>query len=173
VTKGVLVDYQTTREQAAWLAPYYHAIGHPVRSHGCAGSGAGRDVTMQHRPNLRLLPGANDASFDALVKDIPKGIAVLQVQADMDQQLLNGSGLPVVMRQITNGRLGPYITNGGILFRTPEFWRNLAALGGPSSERWMGLASGKGQPYQSTRHSVGAVPAIIKDVRVMDVTRKA
>ena len=34
ITKGVLVDdYQTTREQAAWLAPWYTQHGLPIQSH--------------------------------------------------------------------------------------------------------------------------------------------
>jgi TldD protein len=172
VTNGVLVDFQTTREQAAWLAPYYQKIGKPVRSHGCAGADSAMNITLQHAPNFRVLPGGTDVGFDDLVANVKKGIAVLHLETEMDQQQLNGTAYPL-MREIKNGKLGRFIQFGCIAFRAPELWKKLVAIGGPSSERWYGFARGKGQPWQETTHSVGAVPARISDVRVFDVRFKA
>ena len=172
VTNGVLTDFQTTREQAAWLAPYYAKTHRAVRSHGCAGSDSGLSITMQHSPNLRVVPGSQNTSFDDLVSDVRNGAAVMSLAIEMDQQQLNGVAYPV-MRKITRGKLGSFITGAGITFRSPELWKNLIALGGPSSERWYGLQRDKGQPIQQTTHSVGAVPGLIQDVRVFDTLRKA
>src|SRR4051794_12665880 len=36
ISKGIFVDYHTTREQALWLDWYYKKLGKPTRSHGCS-----------------------------------------------------------------------------------------------------------------------------------------
>lgn len=173
VTEGILVDYQTTREQATWLAPYYAKAKKPVQSRGCAGAESGLAMTMQHSPNLRVLPGAHDTSFESLVSNTARGIAVMSVVYNqMDQQQLNGMCY-ATLRQIRNGKLGPFITNGAIVFRAPEFWKSLMAIGGPASERWYGFTRSKGEPAQFTTHSVGAVPGKVRNVRVIDLQRKA
>jgi TldD protein len=172
VNKGVLVDYQTTREQAAWLAPYYAKTGKPVRSHGCASTQSAVDVTLQNAPNLQLQPGQQDVTFADLVANTEKGIAVLDLMATMDSQRLNGIGLGT-MREITKGKLGRRIVNGAITFRAPELWKNLTGLGGPTSTRWFGMRSRKGEPVQSNVHSVGAVPAKFANTAIIDYTRKA
>jgi TldD protein len=171
VKDGVLVDFQTTREQADWLAPYYKKINHPAKSHGCAGSASALTLTMQHAPNLQLMPGTTDMRFDDLVADVNKGIAVMSMDVNMDQQQLTGVGYAQV-RKIVNGKLGPYLDGAGIQFRASELWKRLTAVGGAKETRWYGFERGKGQPWQQTTHSVGAVPARINNVDLIDVMRK-
>jgi len=172
IDKGVLVDYQTTREQAAWLAPYYQRAGRPMQSHGCAAAGSALDITMQHAPNLALQPGSDHVTFDSLVAATEKGVAVLDLDISMDQQQLNGMASGT-MREISRGKLGRYLHGGTLVFRAPELWKNIVALGGPGTQRWFGHARGKGQPRQRTVHSVGAVPAKIPQLSLIDRTRKA
>jgi TldD protein len=160
VQRGVLVDYQTTREQASWLAPYYHKIGHPIRSHGCARCEAATSIPMQAAPNLQLLPGDGATTFEDLVAGTEKGLALMTVGSVlMDQQQLNGLVRPVV-RQIKNGN------------RSPDLWKNLTAIGGAGTTRWLGLARAKGQPMQRVFHSVGAVPGKITGMGVIDINRR-
>lgn len=170
VKDGVLTDFQTTREQAAWLAPYYQKKGIPVRSHGCAASESGLTSTTQLPANLRLLPGASDTSFEELVSNIRNGLAVLTLEPHMDQQQRNGVAYPV-MRQIRNGKLGPFVADAALVFQTSELWKNLIALGGRRSERWVGITRKKGEPSQEFVHSVGAVPGVIRNMRVLHGTR--
>jgi len=173
VENGILVDYQTAREQAAWLAPYYQKIGRPVRSHGCAAAGTALDITMQHAPNLTLRPGtAPSVTFDSLVAGTEKGIAIYDINVGMDQQQLNGIGSGT-MREIVHGKLGRYIRGGALAFRAPELWKNIVALGGPATQQIFGRFRGKGQPYQQTTHSISAVPAKIPQLGIIDATRKA
>jgi len=172
VKDGVLVDFQTTREQTAWISGYYDKTGKPLASHGCAGAESALRVTMQHAPNLQLMPSASETSFAQMVAETKKGVAVMSMSASMDQQQLNGVGY-AVLRKIVNGALGPYIMNGGVQFRAPELFKNLVAVGGASESRWFGMARGKGQPLQSTTHSVGAVPARIANVDIIDITHRA
>jgi len=172
VSKGLLVDYQTTREQAAWLAPYYQRAGLPVRSHGCAAASTALDLTMQQAPNLALMPGSGTATFESLVAGVEKGIALLDLSVSMDQQQLNGIGSGT-MREIVHGKLGRFINGGALVFRAPELWKSVSALGGVGTQRWYGRARGKGEPGQQMDYSVGAVPAAIPQLSLIDATRKA
>jgi len=171
VKDGALVDYQTTREQATWLAPYYQRLGRPIRSHGCANASSALAITMQHAPNLALMPGKNDTSFDDLVAGTERGIAVLSLSVRMDQQLLNGMAAGT-MREIRRGKLGRYLVGGAIVFRTPELWKNLVAIGGPRTVAWSGTARSKGEPRQRTDHSIGAVPGKITQLSLVDLRRR-
>jgi TldD protein len=173
VQDGVLMDYQTTRAQVNTLESYYSKINRPLRSHGCASSESGSTITMENLPNVQMMPGAKDTTFEELVRDTGKGVALVAVQAvPMDPQQLNGMAFGS-LREIRNGKLGRFLTGAAVEFRAPNLWKSLDAIGGPSSTRWIGLQSWKGEPRQSTFHSVGAVPARFKNVAVIDFMRKA
>ena len=176
VKDGDLVDFQTTRESAAWLAPWYARRGVPVRSHGCANAPSAIDAALQHTPNLAMRPAATEASFDTLLAGMSDGIAIRGLGVDMDWQrssgfALNGTGETY---EVKRGRRTAVIAGAGLLFRSTDLWRSLIALGGPKSQEWIGLGvSRKGEPQQATNYTVGAVPAVFRDVTVIDATRKA
>jgi TldD protein len=173
VKDGILVDYQTTRDQVAWLAPYYEKAGRPMRSHGCAMASDASQITMQNLPNLQMMPDTRETSFTDLVTGTKKGVALLDVAfIMMDPQQLNGTVVGTV-REIKNGKLGRVLNGAALVFRAPELWKSLDAIGGASSTCWSGRMSFKGQPMQQTMHSVGAVPARFKNAGITDFTRKA
>jgi len=76
VQKGIFVDYHTTREQAPVLADYYKRSGRPVRSHGCSYAQTWADVQFQRMPNVSLLPGEKEQSWDDLIAATDRGIAI-------------------------------------------------------------------------------------------------
>jgi TldD protein len=172
VDHGVLVDYQTMREQAPLLAPYYQKIGTPVRSHGCAAADSALSITMQHTPNLVLEPQSNGGSFDDLVKDTKKGLAVMEAGIQTDFQQRNGFGQGQ-LREIVNGKLGSVVAGLGFLFNTTELWNNLVALGGPGTAVQYASDDRKGEPSQSTPHSVRSVPGKVTNVTFINPRRKA
>ena len=73
VDKGLFKDYQTTREQAAWIAE----LTGVNRSHGCSFAQSWGDVQFQRMPNISLMPGSADIGLDEIVVDDPI--------ADLDQ----------------------------------------------------------------------------------------
>jgi TldD protein len=185
VQHGVLVDFQTTREQAAWLAPYYQRQGQPVRSHGCAAAEDGLSITLQHMPNLALPPSATGGDIDALVAGVKDGVWIEGGTASVDFQARTGV-LRGTMRKITNGRLDHPINGGAVLFNTIDFWKNVTAIGGAATtatlatSQYQGLLGGfvtpptaKGQPPQMTSHSTQAVAATIANQPLIDLARKA
>ena len=168
IKDGILTDFQTTREQAAWLAPYYQAHHRPVRSNGCAGSDTAMSITMQHVPNLVLAPNPIDVQQEDLVRSIKHGLLVLGGAATTDFQARNGM-VRGGLFEIRDGQVKNAV-RGMIQFNTLDLWRHVTALGGVSTlDRYEvtqysdDLAQeGKGQPRQYASHRVRAVAAMIQ-----------
>jgi TldD protein len=173
VKDGILADFQTTREGAGWLAPYYTKHGKPVRSHGCANAPSALHATMEHPPNIAIVPGRADVRLDDLVKDLDAGILVTNLTATTDFQHVNGESHGGTFYEIKHGKKVARIDGAGILFRAPNLWKSLTALGGARSLEWRGAAAVKGEPARQGLFSVGAVPARFKDVTIIDRMRKA
>ena len=196
IQNGVLMDFQTTREQAAWLAPYYEQHGRPVRSHGYAAVEDALTIPMQHMPNLALQPGAAAVRLEDLIADVQDGILMTNGSvAGIDQQARSGMLLGE-MRKIRNGRLGPLLLGGAVLFDALDLWKHVTAIGGPVTRMhnaytqysiwscfglpgvefdWQGggIRIGKGEPMQATSHTVQGVAATITDQAIIDPSRKA
>jgi TldD protein len=170
IQQGILVDYQTTREQAAWLSSYYKTRGLPIRSHGCATSDSALFIPIQHTPNLVLEPGAKDTSIDTLIGGVKRGIAVIDAHVSVDSQSASGTISGGRFREIVNGKLGRELRGRpSCLFRTTELWKSLIDLGGKTSSESVEAQSVKGEPSQSTFFTVTAVPALFRDVTLVHV----
>ncbi len=172
VKDGAVVDYASSREHTQTLASWYKSRGMPVRSNGCAASEDAMSVPLVHTPNIVMHGGAKDLDFEQLVSTVDDGIAVLGGGGFVDQQKLNGQGMPAMMYRIRKGKLAETLYGGGFWYRSPEFWKDLVAIGGERSACWRGASSDKGQPQQNTVHSVRGVAAHFKNVRVIDVQAK-
>jgi TldD protein len=169
---GILQDFQTTRESAGWLQSWYTAHGRHVQSHGCANAPSAMDVTLQHAPNLALVPGRDALDFDTLLHELRDGVAITNAQLNVDFQCLNGMAVGQTY-EVKGGTRTAIIANAGILFRSPELWKGLTALGGTRAAQRYGMSARKGEPQQSTWYSVTAVPAAFKQLSTIDVMRKA
>jgi TldD protein len=172
VTNGTLVDFQTTRESAGWLAESYATHHRPFVSHGCAAASSGIAAPLQHVPNLAIAPGREALDFDALVAGLTNGIAIKQIAVDVDFQRLNGLGGGRTY-EVKRGKRTAIIVGAGILFRAPELWKALARVGGQESLRRFGVEARKGEPAQVAFHSVTAPPAQFTQLTLIDPLRKA
>lgn len=172
VDRGVLADFQTVRESAGWLADYYAKHGRPARSHGCANVDSAVSAPMQHVPNLAIAPGRGSEDYEALLAGMSKGIALEDLDVEIDFQALNGLA-DGRFYEITKGKRTAIIANAGVLFRAPELWKSLHALGGARSARRFAAVDAKGEPRQNTVHSVTTVPGVFHDVTLIDPQRKA
>jgi TldD protein len=176
VRDGTLVDYQTTREQAAWLAPWYQKAGTPAKSHGCANAGDASYLTMQMTPNLALAPASaasTQAGYEELLAGITNGIALEGSTTTTDFQCRTGKISGGAIYQIRQGKRVAQLVNAGVLFDTAGLWKNVAAIGGPASVLHVPLRQTKGEPSQSTMHTVSSVPMVVNEMGVFDVMRKA
>lgn len=174
VQNGILNDFQTTRESATWLAPWYTQQGRPVRSHGCSRVNSAYDLPMQHVPNLSIRPGRESVGFEDLVTGVKRGVVVSDspyARARVDQQGKFGYGAGFVVREIVNGKVGAVMKDGGFLFDAITLWKNLKAIGGPQSVQAVPIGTDKGEPRQTSQYTLRAVPAAFSELAVIDTLR--
>ena len=177
VKNGTLNDFATTRESSAWLEEAYRRERAPVRSRGCSVGGedylfGGMYPQLTQTPNLVLAPGHEATDFDGLISGIAKGIATRRLAINMDFQQLNGFAFGQ-MYEIKDGKKVARLNGGGMLFRAPELWKSLTAIGGAASAHRYGMQVEKGEPAQEAYHSVTAFPVSVKDATVVDYLTKA
>jgi TldD protein len=179
IKEGVVVGFQTTRESAAWLQAAPTAQRNtPLTSKGCAAAPAADDAPLTHTPNLVLHPSTENVNFDGLIATLSKGVAFKGLDVRMDFQQLNGLGridedTGARAYEIHQGKKVARLQGVGILFRSPEFWKSLSAIGGTKSVQRTARSRTKGEPRQTTYHSVTVVPGLVRNVSVIDHTRKA
>ena len=175
IKDGVFVDYQTTREQASMLEWYYKKVGKPVRSYGCSYAQSWADVQFQRMPNVSLLPGKNDYTWEDVISQTDKGIAIVgDGSFSIDQQRYNGQFAGQCFYEIKGGKIVGMLKDVAYQFRTPEFWGSMELIGGPRSYHLGGaFGDAKGQPGQSNAISHGCVPARFKQVNIINTGRRA
>jgi TldD protein len=175
VRNGIFVDYQTTREQAPFLADYYKQANRPMRSHGCSYAQTWADVQFQRMPNVSLLPGTKEQGWDDLIAATDRGIAIMgDGSFSIDQQRYNAQFGGQLYYEIKGGKIVGMLKDVAYQMRTPEFWGSLDMIGGPKSYELGGAFNdGKGQPSQSNAVSHGCVPSRFRNVNVINTGRKA
>ncbi len=175
IKKGVVVDYQTTREQAGELAWWYQQQGKPVRSHGNSYAQSWADVQFQRMPNVSLLPGEKDLSYEDLIAATDRGIAIVgDGSFSIDQQRYNAQFGGQLFYEIRGGKIVGMLKDVAYQIRTPEFWNAMDMLGGKRSYELGGaFGDGKGQPAQSNAVSHGCPPTRHRQINVINTGRKA
>jgi TldD protein len=175
IKNGVVNDYQTTREQAAWLKWWYDSQGRDARSHGCSNADSWSSVQFQRMPNVSLLPGERDLSWDDLIAATDRGIAIIgDGSFSIDQQRYNAQFGGQLFYEIRGGKVVGMLKDVAYQMRTPEFWNAMDMLGGKASYMLGGAFNdGKGQPSQSNAVSHGCVPTRHKQINVINTGRKA
>jgi len=169
IKDGVFVDYQTTREQAAWIAP----LTGVTRSHGCSYSQSWDRVQFQRMPNVSLLPGVADLSLDDIVAATDRGIVIYgRGSYSIDQQRYNFQFGGQAFYEVRGGKVVGMLKDVAYQGNTVEFWNSMDMLGGPSAYELGGTFNdGKGQPSQANAVSHGCPPARFADVRVINTGR--
>jgi TldD protein len=175
IKNGLVNDYQTTREQANWLKWWYDAQKKPARSHGCSNADSWGTVQFQRMPNVSLLPGAKDVSYEDIIAATDRGIAIEgDGSFSIDQQRYNAQFGGQVFHEIKGGKIVGQLKDVAYQMRTPDFWNSMDMIGGQKSY-FMGGAfnDGKGQPPQSNAVSHGCVPSRFRNINVINTGRKA
>ena len=169
VQNGILKDFQTTREQVAWISD----LTGVNRSHGCSYGQTWADVQFQRMPNISLLPSERDTSLDEIISGVENGIFIKGSGAfSIDQQRYNFQFGGQSFWEIKNGRRGQMLKDVTYQARTPEFWNSMDMIGGRSTYFLGGAFNdGKGQPAQSNAVSHGCVPARFRNVAVINTGR--
>ncbi len=166
IRDGMFVDYQTTREQAAWIAPQTGI----TRSHGCAYGEDWSSMPFQRMPNVSLMPGDKDLSEDDVIGAVDRGVMVEgRGSYSIDQQRYNAQFAGQVFWEIKNGKKHRMLRDVAYVMRTPEFWNSLSLLGGAQTY-YMGASFGdaKGQPGQANAVSHGCPIAVFRNANIIN-----
>jgi TldD protein len=171
VRNGTFVDYQTTRDQAAWIAD----LTGVRRSHGCSFAQSWGDVQFQRMPNVSLMPGERDVGLDDIIAATDRGIVIKNRGSwSIDQQRYNFQFSGQVAYEVRNGKVVGMLKDVAYQARTPDFWNSMDMIGGRGSY-WLGgsFGDGKGEPSQSNSVSHGCPPARFKAVNIVNTGRQA
>ncbi len=169
IRNGIFVDYQTTREQVAWISD----LTGVERSHGCAHADSWASIPFQRMPNMNLLPGAEDLTVDDLVAATDRGVLVDgRGSYSIDQQRFNFQFGGQTFWEISGGRKTRMLRDVAYQARTTDFWNALDMLGGPSTYEMGGsFYDGKGQPGQVNAVSHGCPVARFSGIDVLNTAR--
>ncbi|MEP6692522.1 MAG: TldD/PmbA family protein [Gemmatimonadaceae bacterium] len=175
IKNGVFVDYQTTREQAPFLDWWYKQQGKPVKSHGCSYAQSWADVQFQRMPNVSLMPGAKEVSWDDIIAATDRGIAIVGDSSfSIDQQRYNAQFGGQLFYEIKGGKIVGMLKDVAYQIRTPEFWNALDMIGGEKSYMMCGaFGDAKGQPAQVNAITHGCVPSRFRNINVINTGRRA
>ena len=175
IKSGIFNDYQTTREQANWLKWWYDSQGRPTQSHGCSFGDSWSSIQFQRMPNVSLLPGEKEQSYEDIIAATDKGIAIIgDGSFSIDQQRYNAQFGGQVFYEIKGGKIVGMMKDVAYQMRTPDFWNSMDMIGGKKSYQMGGsFFDGKGQPPQINAVSHGAVPARFRNINVINTGRKA
>jgi TldD protein len=169
IKNGIVVDYQTTRDQVAWLTP----LTSRKRSHGTSYAESWADVQFQRMPNVSLLPGERDLKVDDLIAATDNGIYIVgRGSYSIDQQRYNFQFGGQVFYEVKGGKITGMLKDVAYQARTPDFWNAMDMIGGKGSYQMNGtFTDGKGQPSQSNAVSHGCPPARFKGINVLNTGR--
>ncbi len=174
IKEGRLVGLQAPREGYSWLKEYHNRKNTSFKPNGSMNSASGIDSPLVFSADLKIEPDYNNGkSIDELREGIKDGLEFKIGDVVMDFQLSTGLGIGGSVFKIHNGRRVGRVINAGSIFRTANLWKNVTHIGRAEDVMGFGFAITKGEPTQTCYHSVFSPHMVIKDMDVIDVTRKA
>ena len=169
VEKGIFKEYQTTREQASWVAP----LTGTKHSHGCSFADSWANVQFQRMPNVSLLPNEKDTTMEEIVAATDRGVIIRNHGSwSIDHQRYNFQFSGQAYHEVRNGKIVGMLKDVAYQASTPVFWNSMDMLGGKASYRLEGAFNdGKGEPQQISAISHGCPPARFKQVNIVNTGR--
>ena len=166
IRNGVFVDYQTTREQAAWIGQN--------ASHGCSYAQSWGAVPFQRMPNVSLQPGKEKLTLDELIADTKNGIlGEGRASYSIDQQRYNFQFSAQLFWEIRDGKIAGLIEDAAYQAITPEFWNSCDRICSDGYSLGGSFFDGKGEPGQVNAVSHGCTAARFRNVNIINTARKA
>ncbi len=165
IRDGIFVDYQTTREQVAWLPN--------MKSHGSAHADSWESVVFQRMPNVSLDPLDSKLTQEELMAGIKDGILIIgEGSFSIDQQRYNMQFGGQVFWEIKNGKKGEMLRDVAYQSRTSDFWNSCDGVAGKNEYLLCGVFNdAKGEPGQVNPVSHGCPPARFRQVNVINTGR--
>ncbi len=173
VKNGAITNLHSNREGTGWMKGYLERTGQPMVSHGNSYALDAFDSQTIHPADLILHADPDrDTTLTQLREQLEDGVEFKTGTGMMDFQQSTGMMTGAAFK-VKNGKRVARIVGGGIIFRTSELWKNLQALGGPSSVFSVGTGQAKRNPFKMSYSSVDTPPALFKDTSLINVKQKA
>ncbi len=157
VKDGLFVDYQSSRETAAFIGL--------KESSGGMRADAPQKLPLIRMVNINLEPSGwkrND-----IIEDTKRGILMSTNKSwSIDDKRLNFQFGTEIAWEIVDGEIGQILKNPTYTAITPEFWGSMDASSGDDWRIWGTPNCGKGQPSQVMYVGHGCGTARFHDVRV-------
>jgi TldD protein len=165
VRDGVLVDYQSIRDQA-------HILG-KTESDGCCYADSWSSVQFQRMPNVSLAPGKAPLTVQEMIGGVENGLYIHgRGSYSIDQQRYNAQFGGQLFFAIRNGEVQELVEDGAYQIRTPEFWNACSAICDQRDYRLGGsFFDGKGQPSQVSAVSHGSATTRFDGQNVINTAR--
>ncbi|MBE5320318.1 TldD/PmbA family protein [Pedobacter sp. MR2016-19] len=166
IKDGILVNYQTIRDQA-------HILG-LKESQGCCYADSWDSIQFQRMPNVSLAPGNAPLSAADMVKNVEKGIYMFGRNSySIDQQRYNFQFSAQLAYEIKEGKIVSMFKDAAYQANTQEFWNSCVQRCDKNDYRLGGTFSdGKGQPGQASAVSHGSATTRFNGVNVINTGRK-
>jgi TldD protein len=166
IDKGILANYQTTREMADWIS----GITNVRQSLGCSYGQDWASIPFARMPNVSLMPNTSDVSEDEVIAATDHGI---YIEGDgsfsIDQQRYNFQFGGQMFWEVKDGKRVRMLRDVAYQARTPDFWNSLAMIGGRSTyQLGSALNDGKGQPTQANAVSHGCPVSLFRKISVLN-----
>ncbi|WP_440066109.1 TldD/PmbA family protein [Streptosporangium sp. OZ121] len=167
VSDGVLVGYQLDRRMAL-----LKGLG---ASNGCAFADSPGHTPIQRMANVSLRPAPDGPTTEELISGVDRGIYVVGDKSwSIDMQRYNFQFTGERFYLIENGRLAGQLRDVAYQATTTDFWRSMAAVGGPQTYVLGGAFNcGKGQPGQVAPVSHGCPSALFRGVRILNTVQES
>jgi TldD protein len=166
VRDGILVDYQTIRDQA-------HILG-KTASDGCCYADSWGSVQFQRMPNVSLQPGKRELLPEQMIADVEKGIYIAgRGSYSIDQQRYNFQFGGQLFYEIREGRVVGMLRDVAYQANTVEFWGSCTAICDQRDYRLFGsFFDGKGEPSQASAVSHGSATTRFDGITVINTERR-
>lgn len=166
VKDGVLVSYQTTREQAAWIGE--------SASRGTSYAQDHKSVAFQRMPNVSLAPDDKVRSLQDIIAATDAGVLISGNGSwSIDHQRYNFQFSGQMFYAIKGGKIAGPLRDVAYQSSSLEFWNACDLIGGPGTWELHGtLWDGKGEPSQANAVSHGCPPARFRGVDVLNVNAR-
>lgn len=166
IKNGVLVGYQTTRDQAAWIGE--------KESRGTSYAQDHAAVPFQRMPNVSLAPSSKETSLKDIVAATDDGVLISGNGSwSIDHQRYNFQFSGQMFFEVKGGKITRGLRDVAYQSNSIEFWNACDMIGSEAHwELYGSFYDGKGEPGQSNAVSHGCPPARFKKIDILNVNAR-
>jgi TldD protein len=166
IMRGTVVDYLCSRANVETLHEWYAKQGRSLQPQGVERAESPTAVPMTCAGAVAMDAVATGPTVDEMVKSVKDGVLVRGGWASADQQHSSGIVMPTLLFAIRNGRITHRLVGATVEFSTKKLWKELVAIGHPSTAETTLNGQYGGVPIAPTMHTVTAPAVHIHEANV-------